>query len=94
MEKSDGYKWAKKAYIILSLVVVAVIWACFFASLLWGRLSRGPVEETWLLEVLKWVFMTPFIVLGVDVIAYAWIGTTASRINDGIDESQKKKDKE
>lgn len=78
MSKLSGYKWAKKAYIILSLAVVAIIWACFFGSLLWGRLSHGPVEETMFLEVMKWVVMTPFLVIIVDVIAYALIMAIAS----------------
>lgn len=90
MSREDGIKWAKKAYILLSLATVFVIWACFFASLFWGRLSRGPIEANWFEEVMKWVVMTPLIVLAVDVIAYAWIGTVASRKSDGIDESQKK----
>ena len=91
MENSEGYKWAKKAYIVLSVATVLAIWALFFVSLFWGRLSHGPIEANWFEEVMKWVVMTPLIVLAVDVVAYAWIGATASRKDDGIDESQKKR---
>lgn len=91
MSKENGVKWAKKAYLFLSLAVVAIIWGCFFVSLFWGRLSHGPVEETWLEEVGKWLFMTPILVVIVDVIFYAVIGTIASRKADGIDEPEEKK---
>ena len=87
MSKQDGLAWGKKAYLCLSLAVVAVIWICFFGSLLFGRLSHGPVEETWFLEVMKWVVMTPVLVGIVDGVAYAWIATVASRKGDGIDTS-------
>ena len=79
MSRENGMNWGKKAYLWLSLATVAVIWLCFFGSLLFGRLSHGPVEDTWLEEVGKWLVMTPILVVIVDVIAYAWIGTVASR---------------
>lgn len=90
MSKQDGVKWAKKAYVILSLIVVAIIWGAFFISLFWGRLSHGPVEGNWTEEIMKWVVMTPVLVVVVDCIFYAWIATVASRKADGIDESQKR----
>lgn len=82
MSKINGYKWAKKAYIILSVATVAIIWACFFGSLFFGRLSHGPVEANWTEEVMKWVVMTPILVIIVDVIAYALIMTIASGKTD------------
>ena len=88
MSRTDGMNWGKKAYLWLSLAVVAVIWLCFFGSLLFGRLSHGPVEANWTEEVLKWLFMTPFIVGIVDVIAYAWIGTVASRKAHNLEASK------
>ena len=93
MNKLSGYKWAKKAFIILSAAVVAIIWAGFFISLFCGRLSHGPIEETWFLEVLKWLAMTPPLVVIVDVIAYAVIMTAASgkieQVEDSKDEEKK-----
>ena len=85
MAKGDGLKYVKKAYLWLSLAVVAVIWACFFGSLFFGRLSHGPVEDTWFEEVTKWLFCTPFLVIIVDVIAYAVIMTNALRKEHDID---------
>ena len=90
MSKLSGMEWGKKAYIVLSIAVVVVIWAVFFVSLFFGRLSHGPVEANWLEEVMKWVVMTPILVIIVDVVAYALIATTASRKAEGLDE---KKDK-
>lgn len=90
MSKINGYNWGKKAYLFLSLAVVAIIWGCFFVSLLFGRLSHGPIEETWFLEVMKWVVMTPILVVIVDVVFYALIATDASRKAEGLDEKQKK----
>ena len=92
MSKIDGFNWGKKAYIVLSLAVVVVIWAVFFVSLFFGRLSHGPVEETWFGEVMKWVVMTLFLVIIVDVTFYALIATIASRKAEGLDE-KKEKDK-
>ena len=94
MSKLDGVKWAKKAYLWLSLAVVAIIWLCFFGSLLFGRLSHGPVEETWFLEVAKWLLMTVVLVPLVDCIFYAWIATVASRKADGLEVSKDKKKEE
>lgn len=91
MSKLSGYKWAKKAYILLSIAVVVIIWACFFGSLLWGRLSHGPVEANWTEEVWKWLFMTPVLVVIVDVIAYALIMTIASGKTNELDEKSDKK---
>lgn len=85
MKKFDGLAWGKKVYLWLSLGVVAVLWIVFFISLFFGRLSQGPVEATWFGEVMKWVVMTPILVVIVDVIAYALIGTFASRKKDGLD---------
>lgn len=89
MSKIDGYSWGKKAYIVLSLAVVLIVWAVFFVSLFFGRLSHGPVEGTWFGEVMKWVVMTVVLVGIVDVIAYALIATIASRKADGLDEKKK-----
>ena len=89
MSKLSGYKWAKKAYIILSLAVIVVIWAVFFVSLFFGRLSHGPVEANWTEEVMKWVVMTPFLVIIVDVIAYALIMTIASGKTDETEDKDK-----
>ena len=91
MSKENGAKWAKKAYLFLSLAVVAIIWGCFFVSLFFGRLSHGPVEETWLEEVGKWLFMTPILVVLVDVVFYALIMTIASGKADEIDDPKEKK---
>ena len=85
MKKIDGLAWGKKVYLWLSLAVVAVIWICFFGSLLFGRLSHGPVEETWFGEVMKWVVMTPILVVLVDCIAYALIMTNAARKEHDLD---------
>lgn len=89
MSKIDGFSWGKKAYIVLSLAVVLIIWAVFFGSLFFGRLSHGPVEETWFGEIMKWVVMTLVLVGIVDVIFYALIATIASRKADGLDEKKK-----
>lgn len=85
MQKFDGLAWGKKVYLWLSLAVVAVIWLVFFISLFFGRLSNGPVEATWFGEIMKWVIMTPVLVLIVDGISYALIGTLASRKQAGLD---------
>ena len=90
MSKLDGFNWGKKAYIVLSIAVIVVIWAVFFVSLFFGRPSHGPVEETWFGEIMKWVVMTPILVGIVDVTAYALIATIASRKADGLDEKDKK----
>ena len=90
MKKFDGLAWGKKVYLWLSLGVVAVIWIAFFLSLFFGRLSYGPVEETWFGEVMKWVVMTPALVVIVDCIAYALIGTLAARKDAGLDNKDKK----
>ena len=91
MSKIDGFNWGKKAYIVLSLAVVVVILAVFFVSLFFGRLSHGPVEANWTEEVMKWVVMTPILVIIVDVTFYALIATTASRKAEGLDEKDKTK---
>lgn len=77
MAKGDGYKWAKKTYWILSIAVVLIVWLAFFFH--YVVLGHSPVEANWTEEVLKWVFMTPVLVGIVDAIAYALIGTIASR---------------
>ena len=94
MSRTEGMNWGKKAYLWLSLAVVVVIWACFFGSLLFGRLSHGPVEETWFGEVMKWVFMTGVLVVIVDVIAYAWIATVATRKAHNLEAPKKEKEDE
>lgn len=73
MARQDGIKWVKKSYLFLSLAVILLIWGWFFCSLAWGRLSHGPVEETWFLEVMKWVVMTPILVGIVDGIFWSLI---------------------
>lgn len=88
MSKQTGYKWAKKAYLFLSLAVVAIIWGCFFISLFFGRLSHGPIEANWTEEILKWVVMTPVLVVIVDVIAYALIMTIASGKGDDLPDTK------
>ena len=77
MAKGDGSKWAKKTYWILSIAVVLIVWLAFFFH--YVVLGHSPVEANWTEEVLKWVVMTPVLVGIVDVIAYALIGTIASR---------------
>ena len=85
MSKQDGLNWAKKAYLWLSLAVVAVIWICFFFH--FAVFGHSPVEANWFEEVMKWVVMTIVLVPLVDCIFYAWIATVASRKGDGIDTS-------
>lgn len=77
MAKGDGTKWGKKAYLVLSLAVVAIIWVAFFIHFV--IFGHTPVEANWTEEVMKWVVMTPVLVGVVDGIAYALIGTIASR---------------
>ena len=77
MANGDGAKWGKKAYTVLSLVVVAIIWVAFFIHFV--IFGHAPVEANWTEEVLKWVLMTVVLVPLVDVIAYALIGTIAAR---------------
>ena len=89
MKKFNGLAWGKKVYLWLSLGVVAIIWIVFFLSLFFGRLSQGPVEGTWFGEIMKWVVMTPVLVLLVDGIAYALIGTLAARKDAGLDNKNK-----
>lgn len=91
MSKLSGIEWGKKAYIVLSLAVVVVIWAVFFVSLFFGRLSHGPIEETWFGEIMKWAVMSVFLVGIVDVTFYALIATIASRKAEGLDEKKDKK---
>lgn len=83
MSKQDGLNWARKAYIWLSLAVVAIIWIAFGVH--FGIQGHSPVEANWFEEVMKWVVMTPVLVVIVDCIFYAIIGTIASRKADGID---------
>ena len=83
MSKQDGLNWARKAYIWLSLAVVAIIWIAFGVH--FGIQGHSPVEANWFEEVMKWVVMTPVLVVIVDCIFYAVIGTIASRKADGID---------
>ena len=83
MSKQDGLNWARKAYIWLSLAVVAIIWIAF--GVYFGIQGHSPVEANWFEEVMKWVVMTPILVVIVDGIFYAIIGTIASRKADGID---------
>ena len=77
MAKGDGAKWGKKAYWVLSLAVVAIIWVAFFIHFV--IFGHSPVEANWGEEIGKWLLMTPILVVIVDVIAYALIGTIASR---------------
>lgn len=88
MKKFDGLAWGKKVYMWLSIGVAAIVWIVFFLSLFFGRLSAGPVEATWTQEILKWVVMTPVCVGIVDGIAYALIGTLASRKEAGLDQKK------
>lgn len=77
MAKGDGKKWGKKAYLVLSLAVVAIIWVAFFIHFV--IFGHAPVEGSWGEEVGKWLLMTPVLVGIVDAIAYALIGTIAAR---------------
>lgn len=92
MSRENGMNWGKKAYLWLSLAVVAVIWLCFFVK--YVILGHAPVEGNWGEEVGKWLFMTPFLVAIVDVIAYAWIGTVASRKAHNLEAPKKEKEDE
>lgn len=85
MAKGDGLKYVKKAYTILSLLVVAVIWIAF--GIHFGIQGHGPHEETWFAEVMKWVVMTPVLVILVDCIAYALVMTNAARKEHDLDKS-------
>ena len=82
-DRNVGISWAKKAYLWLSLGVVAVIWIAFFVHFV--ILGHAPVEANWGEEIGKWLLMTPVLVVIVDVIAYAWIGTVASRRAHGLE---------
>ena len=77
MANGDGAKWGKKAYTVLSLAVVAIIWIAFFIHFV--IFGHAPVEANWGEEIGKWLLMTLVLVGAVDVIAYAWIATVASR---------------
>ena len=77
MAKGDGAKWGKKAYTVLSLAVVAVIWIAFFIHFV--IFGHAPVEANWGEEIGKWLLMTGVLVVLVDVIAYALIGTISAR---------------
>lgn len=83
MAKGDGLKYVKKAYTILSLLVVAVIWIAFGVH--FGIQGHGPHEANWFEEVMKWVVMTPILVVLVDCIAYALIMTNAARKEHDLD---------
>lgn len=83
VNRNVGIAWAKKAYLWLSLVVVAIIWIAFFVHFV--ILGHAPVEANWGEEVGKWLLMTPILVGIVDAIAYAWIGTVASRRAHGLE---------
>ena len=72
-----GTTWAKKAYLWLSLAVVAIIWIAFLVHFV--ILGHAPVEANWGEEIGKWVLMTLVLVPLVDVIAYALIGTISAR---------------
>ena len=77
MAQGEGIKFAKKAYLWLSLGVAAIIWIAFFFHYI--VLGHAPVEGNWTEEVMKWVVMTPVVVGIVDAVFYALIGTIASR---------------
>ena len=83
MSRQDGLSWGKKAYLWLSLGVVAIIWIAFLIHFV--ILGHAPVEANWGEEIGKWLLMTPVLVVIVDVIAYAWIGTVASRRAHGLE---------
>lgn len=83
MAKGDGLKYVKKAYTILSLLVVAIIWIAFGVH--FGIQGHGPHEETWFAEIMKWVVMTPVLVVLVDCIAYALVMTNAARKEHDLD---------
>ena len=85
MAREDGIRWAKKAYLWLAIIVVAVIWIAFGVH--FGIQGHGPHEDNWFQEVTKWLFATPFIVIIVGVIAYGPIYAKAARIGLGIDTS-------
>ena len=92
MAKGDGAKWGKKAYTVLSLAVVAIIWIAFLIH--YVILGHAPVEGNWGEEIGKWLFMTPFLVVIVDAIAYAWIATVATRRAHGLEGPLAKKKEE
>lgn len=92
MSRTEGMNWGKKAYLWLSLAVVAIIWIAFFVHFV--ILGHSPVEANWTEEVLKWVVMTPVLVGIVDVIAYAWIATVASRKAHNLEAPRKEKEDE
>ena len=82
-QEFDRVKWVKKAYLILTLVVVAVIATIFFA---FGPLATGVlIEETLFGEIMKWVVMTLLILIICYVIAYPVFMIRANRLKDGLD---------
>lgn len=87
-----GTTWAKKAYLWLSLAVVAIIWIAFLVHFV--ILGHAPVEANWGEEIGKWVLMTLVLVPLVDVIAYALIGTIAARRAHGLEGPLAKKKEE
>jgi uncharacterized membrane protein len=92
MSRQDGINWGKKAYLWLSLAVVAIIWIAFFVHFV--ILGHSPVEANWGEEVGKWLLMTPVLVVIVDVIAYAWIMTVATRKAHNLEAPKKEKEDE
>lgn len=92
-DRNVGFTWAKKAYLWLSLAVVAIIWIAFLIHFV--ILGHAPVEGNWGGEIAKWLVMTPVLVGVVDGIAYALIGTIASRRAHGLGGKKKEEtDKE
>ena len=91
-DRNVGTAWAKKAYLWLSLAVVAIIWIAFLVHFV--ILGHAPVEANWGEEIGKWVLMTLILVPLVDVIAYAWIATVATRRAHGLEGPLAKKKEE
>ena len=91
-DRNVGINWAKKAYLWLSLAVVAIIWIAFLIHFV--ILGHAPVEANWGEEIGKWLLMTPVLVVIVDAIAYALIGTIASRRAHGLEGPLAKKKEE
>jgi hypothetical protein len=91
-DRNVGTAWAKKAYLWLSLVVVAIIWIAFLIHFV--ILGHAPVEANWGEEIGKWLLMTPILVGIVDCIAYALIGTIAARRAHGLEGPLAKKKEE
>lgn len=77
---SNNINWGKKAYITLSLIVVAIIWIAFIVHFF--VLGNTPTEANWTEEIAKWVVMTIFVTGIVDGAAYAVIASIAARKKD------------